>query len=185
MYIASHKRKENIAEYLLYMWQVEDMIRANDLDIEKIKKNIIDKFQIDEARRQELVEWYESLIEMMRREGVEKSGHLQINRNVLGDLVRLHDALLKDPRFPDYTKEFYATLPYIVELRSKAGDAPKGELETCFDALYGMLMLRLRGQEVSPDTLNAIKQISRFIALLTRDYHLDEKGELFKPDKQE
>lgn len=185
MYIASHKRKENIAEYLLYMWQVEDMIRANDLDIEKIKKNIIDKFQIDDARRQELVEWYESLIEMMRREGVEKSGHLQINRNVLGDLVRLHDALLKDPRFPDYTKEFYATLPYIVELRSKAGDAPKGELETCFDALYGMLMLRLRGQEVSPDTLNAIKQISRFIALLTRDYHLDEKGELFKPDKQE
>ena len=37
MYIASQKRKENIAEYLLYMWQIEDMIRANGLDIDRIK----------------------------------------------------------------------------------------------------------------------------------------------------
>ena len=38
MFIASQKRKENIAEYLLYMWQIEDMIRANNLDIDKIRK---------------------------------------------------------------------------------------------------------------------------------------------------
>ena len=44
MYIASQKHKENIAEYLLYMWQIEDIIRANGLDIEKIEKNVIDKF---------------------------------------------------------------------------------------------------------------------------------------------
>ena len=31
MKIASQKRKENIAEYLLYMWQIEDIIRANGL----------------------------------------------------------------------------------------------------------------------------------------------------------
>ncbi len=43
MYIASHKRKENIAEYLIYMWQIEDIIRANDLDIDKIKNNVIER----------------------------------------------------------------------------------------------------------------------------------------------
>lgn len=185
MYIASHKRKENIAEYLIYMWQVEDIIRANNLDIEKIKENVIDRFQLDDDQRRQMVEWYESLIEMMRREGVEKNGHLQINRNVLADLVSLHNALLKDPRFPEYTKEFYAALPYIVELRSKAGDSPKGEIETCFDALYGMLMLRLQSKEVGHETSDAIRQISRFIAVLARNYHLDEKGELFKDDKKE
>lgn len=42
MIIASQKRKENIAEYLLYMWQIEDMIRANGLDMDKITANIID-----------------------------------------------------------------------------------------------------------------------------------------------
>lgn len=38
MIIASRKRKENIAEYILYMWQIEDIIRANSCDIEQIKK---------------------------------------------------------------------------------------------------------------------------------------------------
>lgn len=185
MYIASHKRKENIAEYLLYMWQIEDIIRANGLDIEKIKANVIDKFTLSDEQRTQMTEWYESLIEMMRREGAEKSGHLQINKNVLADLVQLHDALLKDPRFADYTKEFYATLPYIVELRAKAGDAPKGEVETCFNALYGMLMLRLQSKEMTPETTNALRQISRFIAVLARNYHLDEKGELFKDEKEQ
>ncbi|MDE6400025.1 MAG: DUF4924 family protein, partial [Muribaculaceae bacterium] len=44
MITASLKKRENIAEYLLYMWQIEDLIRANGLDIEKIKSNIIDQY---------------------------------------------------------------------------------------------------------------------------------------------
>lgn len=184
MFTASQKRKENIAEYLLYMWQIEDIIRANGLDIDKIKKNVIDKYSLTPEQKLQLEEWYESLIDMMRREGVEKSGHLQLNKNVIIQLVQLHNALLKDPRFAEYTKQFYATLPYIVELRSKAGENPKGEIETCFNALYGMLMLRLQSKDVSPDTEMAVKQISRFIALLSHYFHLDEKDELFKDEEK-
>ena len=181
MIIASQKRKENIAEYLLYMWQIEDIIRANGLDLDKIKANVIDRHtELTDEQRRQMEEWYESLVDMMHREGVEKSGHLQLNKNVIVQLVQLHDALLKDPRFGEYTKRFYASLPFIVELRSKAGDDPKGEIETCFNALYGMLMLRLRGAEVTPDTQAAVSQISQFIALLSHYFHLDEKEELFK-----
>lgn len=183
MIIASRKRKENIAEYLLYMWQIEDVIRANDLDISKIEKNVIDCYSLDEAQRREMVEWYESLIDMMRREGIQKKGHLQINKNVIIQLVDLHRALLKDPRFDQYTAEFYKTLPYIVELRSKGGDTPVGEVETCFNALYGMLMLRLSNKEITPQTENAVKQISRFIAMLARNFHLDEADKLFPGDE--
>lgn len=183
MYIASQKRKENIAEYLIYMWQVEDMIRANHLDIDSIKTNVIDHFGLDEARSREMTEWYESLIDMMRREGVEKQGHLQINKNVLIQLVDLHLALLKDPRYPDYAAEFYKALPYIVELRSKAGDNRKGEIETCFDALYGMLMLRLQQREISTDTMEAINRISRFIATLARYFKLDDEDKL-NPERE-
>lgn len=184
MYIASKKRKENIAEYILYMWQVEDLIRANGCDIDRIKANIIDRSGLDEAKREEMTQWYESLIDMMRREGVTETGHLQINRNILNQLVQLHQALLADPAFPEYTAEFYRTLPYIVELRSKAGESKVGEIETCFTALYGMLMMRLRKQEIGKDTQEAIAQISRFIALLAKDFHLDEEDRLFKHDDQ-
>ena len=185
MYIASKIRKENIAEYIIYMWQIEDQIRANDLDIEKIKANIIDKYpSLTDAQRKELTEWYESLIDMMRREGVEKSGHLQINRNILSSLVALHQALLKDPKFANYSAEFYKTLPYIVELRSKAGENKAGEIETCFNALYGMLLMRLQGKEITPDTIEAIKQISHFIAVLSNYFKLDDNDELEWSDSE-
>lgn len=180
MIIASRKRKENIAEYILYMWQIEDIIRANDCDIEQIKKNVVDRFQISDDQRKEMLEWYESLIDMMRREGVIESGHLQINKNILNQLVQLHQALLADPEFPDYTAEFYKTLPFIVELRTKAGENKTGEIETCFTALYGMLMMRLQQKQMTPETQDAIKQISRFISVLSKNFHLDEEDRLFK-----
>lgn len=180
MIIASQKRKENIAEYILYLWQIEDLIRANNLDIESIKKNVIDPYPVDDEQKRQMTEWYESLIEMMRREHVEQSGHLQINRNILADLVQLHQALIADPRFPKYTALFYKTLPYIVELRSKAGEVKAGEIETCFNALYGMLLLRLQKKEITPQTQTAIEQITRFIATLARYYHLNEQEPLEK-----
>ena len=181
MKIASQKRKENIAEYLIYMWQIEDIIRANNLDIEKIKANIIDKFQdLTPEQKKEMTEWYESLIDMMRRENVTKSGHLQLSKNVIIQLAELHQTLLNDPEFPEYTALFYKTLPYIVELRSKAGDEKKGEIETCFTALYGMLLLRLQQKEITPETQKAIAQISKFIATLSHYFKLNEEEQLFK-----
>ena len=185
MFTASEKRKENIAEYLLYMWQIEDIIRANDLDIDRIKANVIDRYTgLSDEQRRQMTEWYESLIDMMRREGVAKSGHLQLNRNVIVQLVDLHLALLKDPRFAEYTAEFYRTLPYIVELRAKSGDERPGEIETCFNALYGMLMLRLQHKEITDATREAITQISKFIALLAHNFKLDENDELFQQEQQ-
>lgn len=183
MIIASRKRKENIAEYLLYMWQIEDMIRAYGLDIDKIKAGIIDRIpELTEGQRREMTEWYESLIDMMRREGVAERGHLQMNNNVMMQLVELHKALLADPKFGEYSSLFYQTLPYIVDLRSRAGEAAEGEIQTCFTALYGMLMLRLQGKEISKETTDAIGQISKFIATLAAYFHKNEREPIFNND---
>ena len=179
MYIASQKRKENIAEYLLYMWQIEDIIRANGLDLDKITVNIIDRYGLDDTQKKEMSEWYESLIDMMRRENVQKSGHLQLNKNIIIQLDDLHHALL-NPKFAEYTAEFYKTLPFIVELRAKQGDDKLDEIETCFTALYGTLMLRLQGKEISADTQKALTQISRFIAMLAHYYKLDQEDKLWE-----
>ncbi|MDO5571170.1 MAG: DUF4924 family protein [Bacteroidales bacterium] len=178
MIIANKKREENIAEYLLYMWQIEDTIRAYNLDIDAIEKNIIDKYQIDEITKKEMRNWYENLIEMMRHEHLEEKGHLQINKNVLLSLSDLHHRLQKSPNESFYTAAFYKALPYIVELRSNAGDNAVGELETCFLALYGILMLRLQGKEISQETIAAIKDISTFLAILAEKYKQDKAGEL-------
>lgn len=181
MITASEKKRENIAEYLLYMWQIEDLIRAYKLDIDKIQENIIDKYNdLDDAKRKEMREWYESLIDMMRREGVVEKGHLQINKNVIIALDDLNHRLLSDTKFASYSAQFYHTLPIIVELRSKSGDNKVGEIETCFNALYGILMLRLQGKEISEETKQATAQISKFLALLSHYYKQDYNNELFK-----
>lgn len=178
MYIASRKHKENIAEYLLYMWQIEDIIRAYNLDIDHIEESVICPMGLDEERAHALREWYVSLIDMMRREGVERSGHLQINRNTLGQLVDLHRRLLSSDKYAEYSAQLYKTLPFIVELRAKGGKAPVGELETCFNALYGVLMLRLRGWEISKGTADAVAQISKLLAMLAGYYKLDRDDKL-------
>ena len=183
MITASEKKRENIAEYLLYMWQIEDMIRAYGLDLDKIKEGIIDRYQgLDDRKKKEMTEWYESLIDMMRREDVVKSGHIQLNKNVIIALDDLHRHLLADSRFADYAAEYYRTLPLIVEIRAKAGENKADEIETCFNALYGILMLRLKGEEISPETQQAVKQISRFLATLSKYYKKDYNNELFNDE---
>lgn len=178
MYIASQKKKENIAEYLLYMWQIEDIIRAYRLDLTAIRENIVDKYDLTDEEKKAMTEWYESLIDMMKSEGVSERGHLQLNKNVLIDLIDLHLRLLKSPREPFYGAAFFRTLPYIVELRAKAGDEKAGELETCFNALYGVLLLRLQHKEITEETKKAIEQITSFIALLAEKYKQEKAGEL-------
>ncbi len=179
MIIAERKRKENIAEYLLYMWQIEDMIRACGGDIDTIEKRIVSGYRGQTPETMTAIrEWYDNLAEMMRLEGVLEKGHLQINKNVIIELSDLHERLLKSTREPFYTATFYKTLPYIVELRSRSGKNGAGELETCFNALYGILLLRLQKKPISPETQQAIEQISRFLALLSEKYKQDRNGEL-------
>lgn len=186
MITASAKKRENIAEYLLYMWQIEDLIRAYGLDIDKIRENIIDRHTgLSEEQRKQMIDWYESLIDMMRREGVTEKGHLQINRNVILDLTDLSNRLLADQRFARYGAEFYKTLPYIVELRAKSGEEKADEIESCFNALYALMMLRIQGKEVSAPTMEAMTQITKFLGTLAAYYKKDYNNKLFNDDAKE
>lgn len=178
MLIAKQKKSENIAEYLLYMWQIEDIIRANKLDIKQIEQNIINKFDQPENIKKEMVEWYDGLIEMMRIEGVTENGHLQINKNVIIELTDLHLRLLKSPKEPEYIASYYKTLPFIVELRAKSEDKSYPEIETCFSALYGFLLLRLQQREISGETQSAVSQISSFLRQLSAKYKQEKDGKL-------
>lgn len=181
MLIALQKKHENIAEYLLYMWQLEDLLRAHDCDTEKIASMAL-RFRgldgMDDEKIGAIYQWYCDLASMMLAEGKRESGHLQINTNTLLDLTDLHLMLLKSEQESIYSSAFYSTLPYIVELRSREGKDPVGELETCFTALYGVLLLRLQKKEISKETEIAVQQIGKFLGLLSEKYKQWKSGEL-------
>ena len=199
MYIAEQLKKKSIAEYLLYMWQVEDTIRAYGLDVERMAVEYVPQFGLDAEKSEALKGWYESLVEMMREEGVTEKGHLQVNKNIIILLSDLHRQLLKSSKHPMYAAMYYKVLPFIVELRGKRRPSPqpspvngegdhagcaesidesKGEIENCFEALYGVMLLRAQKKEVSVETATAIDHIAKFIGMLSEYYQKDKEGEL-------
>ena len=179
MLIADQLRQKNRAEYLLYLWQVEDIIRAYSGDIDRLKQEYLSRFDVDDSRRQAMYQWYADLCEMMRSEGCMAGGHLRLSLNVLDTLDELHRHLLRSSRFPYYREMYYRVLPYIVELRAKQKPAPseaESELSTCFGLLYGVLMLRLQHKPVSAETEKAVKDISTLLGQLS-DYYFKDKQE--------
>ena len=178
MFISRQLKEKNVAEYLLYMWQIEDLIRANECDLERIKQTIIEPYILADDQKKELTQWYDNLIRMMREEKVTEKGHLQINKNIILLLTDLHLELLRSPKFPIYGVAYYRALPFIVELRAKGDDKEFSELEVCFDALYGVMILKLQKKEVSKETRKAVDEISSFLSLLANYYDKERKGEL-------
>lgn len=180
MFIAGQLRKKSIAEYVLYMWQTEDLVRAYGCSLPRIRREYISQFAYDAGQKEELADWYGNIIRMMNQEGCREKGHIQINRSVVDEMNDVHRRLLHSTRYHYYEAEYYKVLPYIVELRSKS-EQPDGEIETCLSALYGTMMLRLQGKEISEATEQAVKEISTFIGMLS-DYYLKDKAEGLDPD---
>ena len=105
MFISQELRRKNIAEYLLYMWQVEDIIRAYGCSLSRIRHEYIDKFDYTEEQKEEMADWYGNLVRMMNQEGCREKGHLQINKIVMQQLVELNAQLLQSTKYPFYNSE--------------------------------------------------------------------------------
>ena len=176
MFVAQELRKKNIAEYLLYMWQIEDTIRAFDCSLRRIRDEYVSRFDYTEQQKEEEIDWFGNLIRMMNTEGCREQGHLQINQVTLQTLQELHGQLLSSTKFPFYNAEYYKVLPFIVELRNRGADKEEGEVETCLNALYGVMMLRLQKKDITPNTQAAVKEITTFVGMLS-DYYLKDKQE--------
>lgn len=177
MYIAQQLKEENIIEYLLYMWQVEDLIRATGFDVDNLYQSVITKHESPD-KGEELRKWYKNLIDMMYEEGVTQTGHLQINKNVLLNLTDLHRQLTATSKFPFYTAAYYKALPFIVELRTRYQVADKSELEVALEAMYGVLLLKMQKKEITPETMKAVEAIRNLLSMLANYYEKDKKGEL-------
>ena len=95
MFIAQEKKKNNILEYILYMWQVENIIRACQFDIELIKSNVIAQLGLTDNDKDLVKEWYLDLIQQMKSQNLKQAGHLSFTRDIITELTLLHQTLLR------------------------------------------------------------------------------------------
>ena len=169
MIIAQQKKKENIAEYILYMWHVEDLLRANWFDMEQIKTNVISRFEQPENVLQQMADWYRNLIDRMKDEEILQSGHLGFLEEQVHQLNDLHLNLINDLNEPQYSQVYQLAQPYIAELKNKSAQGTT-EIEVCLNALYMLMMMRIKGITPSEETVAAIETFGNMLALLSARY---------------
>lgn len=142
-------KKDNIAEYILYLWQMEDYLRA---------------FPENADATPELHE----LNEMMHREGIIEGGHLALANNALAELIDLHATLLDEDAM--YRAAIIRLQPSLNLLKAKTDRPTMSDIEACLVLLYQIMLLRLQKKEISPETASVQQQATQVLTFLSKAY---------------
>lgn len=178
MLIAEKTKSSNIAEHVLYMFQIEDVIRANNLDLETISKTILAPQIQDEELLAKYEAWYKDLIKSMKIEKINKKGHLSDLNELLMELLMLHNTLINIIKEPKYLAAFEKALPSLKDFQAKSNASQINLIEIGFNALYSKIILGLKKQAISNATEEAFKNISNMFAYLAAYYNKMKKGDL-------
>ena len=146
-------KKDNIAEYILYLWQMEDYLRAFPQNAEATPE-------------------LHDLNEMMHREGIVDGGHLALANNALAELIDLHTTLLNEDAM--YRAAIIRLQPSLNLLKAKTDRPTMSDIEACLVLLYQIMMLRLQKKEITQETASVQQQATQVLTFLSRTYHDDQ-----------
>lgn len=146
-------KKDNIAEYILYLWQMEDYLRAF-------------------PQNAEVTPELHELNEMMHREGILEGGHLALANNAMTELIDLHATLLNEDAM--YRAAIIRLQPSLNLLKAKTDRPTMSDIEACLVLLYQIMLLRLQKKEISPETVSVQQQATQVLTFLSRTYHDDQ-----------
>ena len=179
MDIANAKRRENIAEYILYLWQLEDLLRALQFSPEAIHSTLVaPRKDVDEERKSVLLMWYLDIATLLRQEGKEEKGHLEHTLHLIQDLHDLHLQLMKLPVGAHYRQTYARLEPELPRLRELVGNPGMSDTELCFRALYAAMLYRIKGEGGKAAVTDTLEFVSPVIAELAAMYGKVERGEI-------
>ncbi len=178
MLIAQQKRKQNIAEYILYLWQLEDLLRALQFSPEAIYSQLVAPTGADEEQKQTIFLWYMDIVGLLRKEGKEQSGHLDHTLHLIADMHNLNLQLLSLPVGGRYRTLAAQLAPELPRLRTIIGKEEMSDTELCFRALYAAMLYRIRGKGGEHAIEDTIAVVSPVIAELASMYGKVERGEI-------
>ena len=169
MILAQEKRKTNIVEYILYMWQIESILRSFELNEDKILEFVGTQYKVDEKQLEEIKGWYQNLLSMMEKEQKQKSGHLQFLTNVVDDLNRFHLALIQQAIDPGYI-QLYNQLRADIELIKNKAEKKENEVEAMLNAIYLYLLMKMKQSDVSESTKAGVEGFSKTIGIVSKTF---------------
>ncbi|MFN3802346.1 DUF4924 family protein [Belliella pelovolcani] len=145
--VAEKKLAQNIPEYIIYMYQMEDLIRAYEFNIEDIKQYVVNHYPISLEEKEATAAWFSDLIELMKTEEITAKGHLNIIKAQVDLLAQTHWQLLKEDQV--YFNIYNQAKPHIIQMIMDAeGVAIGHEIQICLNGIYGLLLAKLKGREI-------------------------------------
>ena len=179
MLIAKLKKETNIIEYVLYMFQIEDIIRSLKFNLELIYQHIVQQLEQSDEVKLQIKRWYAGLIEQMKSQGIEKAGHLESLKETISGLNVLHTTLLttiQDKKYQEMYEEVKTAMQELVKRSGSRGT--NNEIEIALNGLYGLLVLRLKKENVGAETAEEMAKISTMLAHLNYQYFQMKMGKL-------
>lgn len=149
-------KKDNIAEYILYLWQLEDYLRA---------------FPEAAEQNEELANIYQ----MMHADDVIDGGHIQLAQIALKELEMLNDDIIAQEA--TYKAAMLQLTPSLNLLKARTDRPTMTNIEACLVLLYQIMMLRLQGKPVSAETEEVQKQATGILQYLSKTYYMQDKLE--------
>ena len=177
MRVAEQKFRENIAEYLLYMFQIEDVIRSFNFDLDAILDVFVRPTLVDDSFLNQYKNWYSDLISQMQKQGVEKDGNIDSLKEIIIELIYLHNTLLTVVNDEKYKSLVDAAAEDILAFKEKSNFLKRHDIETLLHAMNMKLQLKMRKQEISPETELAMDKMRVQLAYLSREYGRMKSGE--------
>jgi hypothetical protein len=176
MSLAAKKLRENVSEYIIFLWQMEDLLRAVHFDADALDQ-FIHSYAPDTRAFESEKEWFNGLVSSMRKDGVEQKGHVSEIHELVFELNYLHNTLLNIVRDKSYSDSYLQAQPNIKEYLQRTDGKSTNDVEVCLTALYGLMVLRLRKEPISTETEAAMKTFSSLLAKLSHHYRLMKQGD--------
>ena len=176
MLIAQQKLQENIVEYVLYMYQIEDLVRSLSCDFEAVKTALIPSMLPNPSYAAAYEAWYEGICNELLRAGKQRKGHLYALEEIFTELSLLHRTLLEIKKDEKYATLFQHATKSMQEYSSKSSLVEAHPVEICLHAMYMKLQLKLRKQTISEETEKAMDPMRAVLAYLSREYKKMKSG---------
>lgn len=160
------------------MYQIEDLIRAYDFQLDAIIDSYVRPQLPDNSFIEQYRDWYRELIAQMKSQRIEKQGHLHDLKDILVEMSYLHNTLLNVAGDHKYKTLYEAATSFIEEFKERSNLKDRNHIEILFHALYMKLLMRLQGKEISAETEEAFDAMRILLAYLAKSYHQMKSGSM-------
>ncbi|QDH81406.1 DUF4924 family protein [Echinicola soli] len=167
--LAEKKKRQNIGEYIVYMYQMEDLLRSYQFNMDEVHQYVIAHYPVPPEEKKEITDWFEALSEKMQQENIQETGHLEATQQEVRKLAEIHWDLLKSDR--EYFAIYHEAKPHIIEsIIAAEGQDIGHEIQICINGVYGLLLCRLTGKKLTTEQEKAAQAFGKVLSYLNLAY---------------